>query len=162
MALTSSHQLLVTSGLHLLTHPKVDLWWWLTRPCPGRKLLFGQPFFMGCKRRAMDHVQRTTTIKTLALIRWQDKGRGQVLFPGVVLHSALTSQVSQKGMMSTWSQWWISEPIAFSHNISNIKAWHNSARSVLTHLATDTSQYSSIKFTRDSFKSRRYKSNITK
>lgn len=27
-------------------HPREDLWWWLTRPCPGHKLLFGQPYLL--------------------------------------------------------------------------------------------------------------------
>lgn len=40
----SSEQLLLTSGPHLMTHPKLDLWWWLTRPCPGHKLLFRQAY----------------------------------------------------------------------------------------------------------------------
>lgn len=40
----SSEQLLLTSGPHLMTHPKLDLWWCLTRPCPGHKLLFRQPY----------------------------------------------------------------------------------------------------------------------
>ena len=40
----SSEQLLPTSGPHLMTHLKLDLWWWLTRPCPGHKLLFRQPY----------------------------------------------------------------------------------------------------------------------
>lgn len=41
---SSPEQLLLTSGPHLMTHPKLDLWWWLTRPCPGHKLLFRQPY----------------------------------------------------------------------------------------------------------------------
>lgn len=29
-----------------MAHPRVDLWWWLTRPCPGHKLLFRQPYLL--------------------------------------------------------------------------------------------------------------------
>lgn len=38
--------LLLTSGPHLMAQPRVDLWWRLTRSCPGRKQLFRQPYLL--------------------------------------------------------------------------------------------------------------------
>lgn len=32
--------------VHLMAHPRADLWWWLTRSCHGHKLLFRQPYLL--------------------------------------------------------------------------------------------------------------------
>lgn len=93
-----------------MAHPAVDLWWWLTRPCPGHKLLFRQPYLLwGVNGDPWIMLRGASTIKTLPLIRWHDQQRGQVLLPGAGLSrttaATFTSHVSQMGG-GTWYQWW--------------------------------------------------------
>lgn len=82
---------------------------------------------MGCKRRAMDHVERTNAIKTLALIRWQNSKEVRFCFqelPWAAVRPASTLHVNQTEELSMWYCWGISETIAASANISNTSGLH--------------------------------------
>lgn len=69
-----------------MAHPGVDLWWWLTRPCPGHKLLFRQPYLLwGVKGEPWITLRGPTLSKHWLLSDDRASWRGQVLFPGAGL-----------------------------------------------------------------------------
>lgn len=86
MSTPSQGRLLLTSGSRWITHPKLDLWWWLTRPCPGHKLLFRQPYLVwGVKGEQWITLRGANTIKTLAPYQMTGPAEGSALLPEAAL-----------------------------------------------------------------------------
>lgn len=72
-----SLQLYSTSGPHLMAHPRADLWCCLTRPCPGRKRLFRQPYLLwGVKGEAWITLRGPTLSKHWLLSDDRESKRG--------------------------------------------------------------------------------------
>lgn len=99
-----SSQLFQTSAPHLMAHPRADLWWWLTRSCPGHKLLFRQPYLLwGVKGEPWITLKGPTLSKHLLLS--DDKSTKGVRFQELawaVLHCLSYGGTENVIIMGDW------------------------------------------------------------